>query len=516
VNNIPEEAPASKFLQTCDIPVAKFKIDPFTMVIFGGTGDLSKRKLLPALFRLYQENELPASFSILGFARSPMADDQYRSLLKEALQDFGPNLFDGQKWEEFGRHLFYRPGASTGDENFEQLCAKIDRIAPPAENGRRDVIYYMALPPQETPRVVEELKNHGLCRGAWQSKIIVEKPFGRDFPSARQLNKILTGAFEERQIYRIDHYLGKETVQNIIFFRFSNSIFEQIWNRRYIDNIQITVAEDLGVENRGPFYEQSGVVRDIVQNHILQLVALVAMEPPIGFEADFIRDEKNKIFRSIHPMDEKHIDAFTVRGQYGPGKVSGKDVPGYREEKGVSPDSNTQTFFAARLYVSNWRWAGVPFYIRTGKRMPKRITEMAIVFKQPPLRLFGRTCDVLEPNILVLTIQPDEKISLRFGVKYPHAANQVYSIQMDFSYQETFNIPSYPAYERLLLDCMKGDLTLFVREDAVEAMWEVVDPIVRRWENGPPENFPNYPAGTWGPVEAQHVMDQEGRSWVTG
>lgn len=345
--------------------------------------------------------------------------------------------------------------------------------------------------------------------------MIVEKPFGRDRASAIKLNQVILKGFDEKQIYRIDHYLGKETVQNIIFFRFANSIFEPLWNRRYVDHVQITVAEDLGVEHRGVFYEQAGVVRDIVQNHVMQLVALVAMEPPVGFEADLIRDEKVKVFRTIRPLDETHIDEFIVRGQYGPGKIKGEDVPGYRQEQDVSPLSNTPTFIAAKLYVDNWRWAGVPFYVRAGKRLPKRITEICVQFKQPPLKLFGRPCDVLEPNLLAFGIQPHEEISLRLTVKYPGMGNQPYMVNMDFNYNETFNIKSYLAYYRLLIDCMKGDLTLFARQDGVEAMWSVVDPITDRWENTPPPGFPNYDAGTWGPKAAEELLSGEGHQWRT-
>ncbi len=512
----PEKNPiAGKFLQTCDISFPKLQIDPFTMVIFGGTGDLSRKKLLPTLFHLFGGGELSAEFSILGIARSNLIDEEYRQMMKEAVQAAGETPFDEKKWDDFKRHLFYFAGTFAGDEDFKDLSVRMDQISVPGGEGRKEIIYYLALPPQTAPQIVEGLKSHGLCQNIFLTKIIVEKPFGRDLFSARQLNHILRSAFEEKQIFRIDHYLGKETVQNIIFFRFSNSIFEQLWNRRYIDHIQITVAEELGIENRAAFYEQSGVIRDIVQNHILQVIGMVAMEPPIGFDADFIRDEKTKVFRSIQPMDDVYIDQFLVRGQYGPGNIEGKSVPGYREEKDVPPASNVPTFFAGKLYIANWRWAGIPFYIRTGKRMAKHITEIAIEFNQPPLRLFGRTCDALEPNVLFLTLQPNEGISLHFGVKYPHRPNQISTIQMNFNYQETFKMAPHPAYERLLIDCMKGDLTLFVREDTIEAMWELVDPILRRWEEIPPRNFPNYPAGTWGPLEAETLLEQEGRRWRT-
>jgi len=329
------------------------------------------------------------------------------------------------------------------------------------------------------------------------------------------LNQVLRKTFVENQIYRMDHYLGKEPVQNIIFFRFANSILEQVWNHYFIDNVQITVAEDLGIEHRAAFYEQSGVVRDIVQNHILQLIGLIAMEPPLGFEAEAIRDEKGKVFRSISLMDETDIDRFTVRGQYGPGRVGDQDVPGYRGEEGISPGSTTPTFFAAKFHIENWRWAGVPFYIRTGKRLPRRITEIAVAFKKPPLRLFGDASNQLKENILLLTIQPDEKISMGFNVKFPYSVNKIYPANMVLNYQETFKTISHDPYERLLIDCMKGDLTLFARQDAVEAMWEVVDPIIALWERTPPLHFPNYPAGTWGPPETDLLMKREGRYWIT-
>jgi glucose-6-phosphate 1-dehydrogenase len=492
-----------------------FHVEPFTMVIFGGTGDLSKRKLLPALFHLYQDHQFSQGFSILGFARSKMTDEGYRHLVKEAVQTFHEGPFDEEEWNGFSEHLFYLSGAMDDDESYAKLCGRIDQISIPTEQGSGEVIYYMAVPPQMAPVVVEKLEGRNLCKGNHHTKIIVEKPFGQDHSSAVQLNQFLRKGFDENQIYRIDHYLGKEPVQNIIFFRFANSILEQVWNRYFIDNVQITVAEDLGIEHRAAFYEQSGVVRDIVQNHMLQLIGLIAMEPPVGFEAEAIRDEKGKVFRSITPMDDTSVDRFTVRGQYGPGRVSGRDVSGYREEEGIPAGSKTPTFFAAEFHIENWRWAGVPFYIRTGKRLPRRITEIAIVFRKPPLILFGEASDRMEPNILLLTIQPDEKISLRFNVKYPYTTHNIYPADMVLNYQETFKTITHDPYERLLIDCMKGDLTLFARQDSVETMWEIVDPIIGRWEAIPPLLFPNYPAGAWGPPEADLLLKREGRQWVT-
>lgn len=505
----------SKFLQTCDITPDAHKTEPFTMVIFGGGGDLSRRKLLPALFYLFRENELPKGFSIVGFGRTELDDGKYRGMMKEAVMEFGEGVFDEGLWDEFSSHVFFLSGRYEEDESYKNLFEKILQVCTLPENGNVNVIYYMAVPPQATPVIVGKLSQLDLCKKRVNAKIIVEKPFGRDLESAIALNRILGDAFDEKQIYRIDHYLGKETVQNILFLRFSNSIFERLWDSRYIDHVQITVAEDIGIERRGAFYEQTGVVRDMVQNHLVQLVALIAMEPPIGFEADFIRDEKLKIFQAIMPLKDEEIDRHAVRGQYGSGRVGNENLPAYREESGVPPDSVTPTFFAARMYIANWRWAGVPFYVRTGKRLSKKITEVCIQFRQPPLKLFGRTCDVLEPNVLVLTIQPEEKISLRFGVKYPHTPNQIYPANMVFGYQDTFMMKSHPAYERLLVDCMKGDLTLFVRQDAIEATWGVVDPIITRWESLKPADFPNYAAGSRGPVDAGLLLQQDGRCWLT-
>jgi len=512
---VDERAVPGKFLEPCNAPPEERTIEPFTLVIFGGGGDLSRRKLLPALFHLFRDGELSSGFSILGFGRREMNDGQYRAMVKEAVQEFGEGAFDEALWSAFSERVFFHSGHFEDDLAYRGLTEKIGAVSPPPVREKRNLIYYMSVPPHVTPVAVERLSRHELCRGRYDTRVIVEKPFGFDLASAKQLNAVLTGAFGEDRVYRIDHYLGKETVQNIIFFRFSNAVFEQIWNSNYIDNVQITVAEEIGIEERGAFYEQTGVVRDIVQNHIMQLLALVAMEPPIGFEADFIRDEKGKVFRAISAMDNEYVDRFTVRGQYGAGTVKGAGVPAYRAEKGVEAASAVPTFFAGKFSIANWRWAGVPFYVRTGKRLSRRVTEICIQFKQPPLRLFGRTCDTPEPNILVLTIQPEEKISLRFGVKYPHVLNRIYPVNMVFGYQDTFRLQPHPAYERLLIDCMKGDLTLFVRQDGVEAIWEALDPLLARWESAPPRDFPNYAAGSWGPDEADLLLRRDGRSWLT-
>ena len=502
----------SRYLQTCDIPTPERRLRPFTLVVMGGGGDLTRRKLVPSLFRLFLEKELPEAFSVLAFDRIDLDDAGYRAMMEEAVKG---SAFDASGWAEFSRHLFYVGGRFEKDEAFERLRKRIDEVGAGAPEGTRHVVHYMAIPPQLVPLVVEKLGTSALARGADEAKIVVEKPFGENRPSAERLNKIITGVFDENRVYRIDHYLAKEPVDNIMLFRFSNTIFEEVWNRRYVDHVQITVAEDIGVEHRGAFYEGAGVVRDIVQNHLLQLLSLMAMEAPVGFVPDFVRDEKARVVRSIRPVTGDHLDRFMVRGQYGPGTSQGAPCPGYREEPNVSPASTTATFFAGKFYIDNLRWAGVPFYVRTGKRLARRVTEICIQFKRLPLRLFGRTCDVLEPNVLFLTIQPDERISLRFLVKYPYSANQIYTARMDFSYREAFGTPAHDAYERILLDVMRGDLTLFVREDTIEEMWGVVDPITERWEAMPPRDFPNYGAGTWGPAAAERLMAEEGRSWLT-
>ncbi|MFQ5452602.1 MAG: glucose-6-phosphate dehydrogenase [Candidatus Zixiibacteriota bacterium] len=500
-----------KFLEKCEIPLHETALPQFTMVIFGGAGDLSQRLLMPSLYHIFGEEKVISDFSILGFGMPKFSDDKFRKFMQSAIKKFASQHFKENEFAKFAKHLFYQT-ADLADENaYKVLCEEIEKISPKGKNS--NVLFYLAVPPKLLPVIVGNLNKHNLCKGMFNSKVIVEKPFGHNKETAYELNELLLGAFDEKQIFRIDHFLGKDTVQNIIFFRFGNSIFEPLWNRRYIDHVQISVPETLGVEHRGAFYEQAGVVRDMVQNHIMQLIALVAMEPPVGFEADLIRDEKVKVFKTIRPMDDKYIDEFMVRGQYSPGKINGKSVPAYRNEENVSARSNIATFFAGKFYIDNWRWSGVPFYVRVGKRMPKTFTEISIHFKQPPLKLLGRTCDTIEANQLILNVQPNEEISVKLNVKYPGSGNRPYAANMEFNYERSFGIKKHPAYERLIGDCIKGDLTLFARQDGVEAMWSVVDPIISRWEKNIAKGFPNYAAGTWGPKEAQRLIVTDGRRW---
>jgi glucose-6-phosphate 1-dehydrogenase len=502
----------SKYLQSCDLEAPVLTLEPVCLVIYGGSGDLATRKLLPTLFELHQQGELPKQFAVIGAGLPSLSDHAYRELMAGACRAALGESFSREKWESFAGLLFSVGGGFDDQATFAGLLSRLRELA--SRCGNR-IIHYLAVPPDVTPLIVANLKALRLCGGEYSTKVVVEKPFGRDRSSAGELNRVLLDAFSERSIYRIDHYLGKETVQNIIFFRFSNTIFEQLWNSRYVDNVQVTVAEDIGVGHRAAFYERTGVVRDILQSHLLQLVALVAMEPPIGFDAELIRDEKVKVFRSIRPLAVSDVDAEAVRGQYGAGSLGDRAVPGYREEERVAPGSTTPTFVAARLAVANWRWAGVPFYVRTGKRLARRVTEICIQFRQPPLRLFGRTCDVLEPNTLVLTIQPEEGILLRFGVKNPGTANQIAPVNVRFTYRDAFSAAPAPPYGKLLLDCMRGDLTLFERQDGIEAMWDVVDPLLERWEQVAPTDFPNYRAGTWGPAASEGLLARAGRRWLT-
>lgn len=488
-----------------------------TIVIFGGSGDLARRKLVPALFELHRQGLLAPSTAIVGFSRSVGSDEAWRDDLAKAFDEHGGAARDPEAWREFAARLFAFRGDLASDASFAGLKARLEEIE--RERGLPgNRLYDLAIPPSGIADAARRLGAAGLVHpvegGGPFSRLVVEKPFGHDLASARELNEVVHASFRERQVFRIDHYLGKETTQNILVFRLGNGIFEPLWNRRYVDHVQITVAETIGVEGRGKFYEEAGVLRDVVQNHLLQLLCLVAMEPPVAFEANVVRDEKVKVLRSVRPQSAAELLRDTVRGQYAAGAVDGRPVRGYRQEPDVSGASLSETYAAWKLQVENWRWAGVPFYLRAGKRLPKRVTEIAITFKTPPIALFRHAgCAVGEPNVLVLRIQPDEGIALRIGAKRPGPTMRVETVKMDFRYAEHFGEKPPDAYERLLLDALNGDGTLFARRDEVEAAWELVEGVLDVWAESPPPDLPNYEAGTWGPEAATELLARDGRRW---
>ncbi|MBV8196240.1 MAG: glucose-6-phosphate dehydrogenase [Candidatus Dormibacteraeota bacterium] len=498
---------------------------PCCVVIFGASGDLTKRKLVPALYALTAEGLLPPGTTVIGAARRPMAEDEFRTAMRHAVQRFGRVRVSNEVWDTFAEGLHYvtynvdTPG---GCADLEAALQEADRTRGTAGNR----IYYFSIPPTAVLPLATALHHANLnveqpgsfCRA------IIEKPFGRDLATARELNTSLHDVFREEQIYRIDHYLGKESVQNLLVFRFANGIFEPLWNRQYVDHVQLTVAESIGIETRADFYETAGALRDIVQNHIMQLVALVGMEPPSNFQAETVRDEKVKLLRAIRPIHPDDALSHTVRGQYGSGWVEGDQVRGYREEPGVASESLRETFVAMKIDIDSWRWAGTPFYIRTGKRLVKRATEIAIQFRRVPHSPFGGMValptgelppNAIDPNMLVLRIQPDEGITLRFAAKVPGQAVRIRSVNMDFLYGSAFLRESPEAYERLLLDCMLGDATLFAREDEVLEAWRICSAILDGWRAHPParDSLPNYEAGSWGPAEAEEFIARDGRSW---
>ena len=484
--------------------------EPCVMVIFGASGDLTKRKLLPAVHTLFKEHLVPPNFSVVGFSRSEMSDDEFRSNMREAIEEFaGPA--DTTTWSKFAQGLHYISAHPHHPEEYKKLTAVLEQLDSQRGTGGNR-IYYLAVPPSSFLPIVRNLQSAGLAQSdrGW-ARVIIEKPFGHDLESAKALNCELNKVFREEQIYRIDHYLGKETVQNLLVFRFANGIFEPIWNRRYVDNVQITAAETLGVENRAAYYEEAGALRDMVQNHMMQLLSMTAMEPPVSFDADTVRAEKVKVLRAIRPLCGGDAPHCAVRGQYAPGRIGGERVAGYRQEPGVNPNSTTETFAALKLQIESWRWAGVPFYLRAGKRMARQVTEIAVQFKQPPLRLFEGT-RAIQPNLIVMRIQPDEGIALRFSAKQPGPATHVRDVNMEFRYSTAFGMASANAYERLLLDCMLGDPTLFASSRFVELGWSLLTPILEAWKSTPPPDFPNYAAGTWGPTAADKLMDY-GHAW---
>ena len=487
--------------------------DPAVMVIFGATGDLSGRKLLPALYNLARQRSLPAGFAVVGAAMTAMSDDSFRKHAAGKIRQFSRTQpIDERVLASVLSSLHYVTVDFGKLEDFRALGQKLqDLDAANHIPGNR--IFYCATPPPTYESIALQLQAAGLNKGDGFHRIVVEKPFGTDLQSARELTATLQKVFSEDSVYRIDHYLGKETVQNILAFRFANSIFEPVWNTNLIDHVQITAAEEIGIENRGAYYDKAGALRDIVQNHGLQLVALTAMEPPLAFESNAVRDEKVKVLRSIRPLIGEDIEQSTVRGQYTKGWVLGEQVVGYSEEQNVAPGSQTETYAAMRLFIDNWRWAGVPFYIRAAKRLPKRVTEIRIQFKRPPHLTFGRDAmKEVDPNAITLRIQPEEGISLKFGAKVPSAGLRIRSVTMDFQYVTSFLVEAPEAYERLLLDCMIGDPTLFVRADAVEEAWKLIDPIESSWAAGRPP-LQTYPAGTWGPDAAAQLMHADGREW---
>jgi glucose-6-phosphate 1-dehydrogenase len=494
--------------------------DPCTAVILGAGGDLTQRKLMPALYHLLHDGLLHDDFSVVGAAREPLSDAAFRDRMRTAVassEEVGHVPDD--KWDRFAERIFYVQGDMTDPAFFAAVKDRVLQFER-ASGNPRGRLFYLALPPSVYATAIELLSSTGLApriddpaRRPW-ARVIIEKPFGTSLATARALNQVVMKALAEHQVYRIDHYLGKETVQNLLVLRFANSIFEPIWNRQHIHHVQITAAEAVGVEHRAGYYEQAGVVRDMFQNHLLQLLALTAMEPPVAFRAEEVRDEKAKVLRAVRPIVPALIDESAVRGQYGPGAINGARVPGYRDEERVSPTSATPTYAAIRFLVDNWRWQGVPFYVRSGKRLPRRVTEIAIQFRSPPHLMFPvEAGQSLAPNVLTIRIQPNEGVSLCFEIKIPGADVRMTSVRMDFGYAGAFGSTDHSAYETLLLDSMVGDGTLFARSDQVEAAWALVDPIVAAWDARPPADLPNYSAGTWGPAAADELMVRDGCRW---
>jgi glucose-6-phosphate 1-dehydrogenase len=490
---------------------------PCAMAIFGASGDLTKRKLVPALYNLRRGGLLSDQFVVLGISRQSLSDEEFRKRSEEDLADCD-NPHDPGCHDWILKRMYYLSGDVEQLETYLQIKARLEALAAQYKTGG-NFLFYLAVAPTFFSRVVKNIGGAGLAdeRDEQWRRVVIEKPFGQDLASARALNRDVGEVLAETQTYRIDHYLGKETVQNILAFRFGNGVFEPIWNRRYIDHVQITASETVGVEQRGGYYDKSGALRDMVPNHLFQLISLTAMEPPSSFDADAVRDEQSKVLRAIQPYTPEEVLRRTVRGQYGAGIVQGQRRPAYRSEPNVAPGSTTETFVALKLFIDSWRWADIPFYLRTGKSLPKRETTITIQFKRPPFLLFRDTpVEQLDPNRLVLSIQPDEGIALSFGAKIPGPQLRLGNVNMSFDYADYFGSAPSTGYERLLYDCMTGDATLFQRSDMVEAGWTVVEPILDVWKALPPRDFPNYPAGTWGPHDADVLMERSSRQWYDG